>query len=154
VADISFDLDDTRFHYRVAGVALRGGRVLLSSEGREQYWILPGGRVGTGERSDEALARELREELGGPAEVGALLWSVEHFFDLDGVSFHELLLCYRVELPHLDDRSDVTGVDDPRVRYVWHPVDALDGVPLRPTFLRRALARPPSSAVHVVDPAR
>lgn len=151
MADISFDLDDTRFHFRVGAVVLRGGRVLLSSEGREQYWILPGGRVGTRERSAEALARELCEELGGEAKVGSLLWSVEHFFTLDGVAFHELLLCYAAELPHLHDRTDATGVDDPRVRYVWHPVDALTDVPLRPTFLRRALAQPPPSPVHVIE---
>ena len=56
-------------HVVVAGALLRDGRVLLAhrSPARRWYpavWDLPGGHVEPGETDRQALARELREEVG------------------------------------------------------------------------------------------
>lgn len=58
----------------VTGALIREGRVLLAhrSPTRSAYpdvWDLPGGHVETGESELEALARELREELGVQVSV-------------------------------------------------------------------------------------
>ena len=52
------------FNYRVAGIALSEGRLLLHTSDRDDFWSLPGGRCEFGETSAEALVREMREELG------------------------------------------------------------------------------------------
>ena len=63
-------------HHVVAGALVQHGRVLLAhrSPGRRWYpdvWDLPGGHVEPGEDEHEALARELREEVGVvPRQVG------------------------------------------------------------------------------------
>jgi 8-oxo-dGTP diphosphatase len=65
----------------VAAVVRRGDTILLTRRpdrpGRPGQWEFPGGKVEPGEAEPDALRRELREELGCEAEVGALL--LRHF---------------------------------------------------------------------------
>ncbi|MEM9465813.1 MAG: NUDIX hydrolase [Actinomycetota bacterium] len=52
----------------VKGVVTVAGRVVLLRNERDE-WELPGGRPEAGESDHEALAREIREELGVDVEV-------------------------------------------------------------------------------------
>ncbi|MGD9694030.1 MAG: (deoxy)nucleoside triphosphate pyrophosphohydrolase [Thermoleophilia bacterium] len=63
----------------VAAVIERGGRILVSQRGPDGgqpgRWEFPGGKREPGERDDEALRRELREELAVEVRVGARIWT-------------------------------------------------------------------------------
>jgi 8-oxo-dGTP diphosphatase len=66
----------------VAAVLERDGQVLLARRTKDdaigRVWEFPGGRVEEGESLEDALARELREELGVDAAVGEKLFENEH----------------------------------------------------------------------------
>lgn len=76
-------------HVIVVGALVRGNRVLLGHRRADRRhfpdcWDLPGGHVEPGERSTDALARELREEVDVDAAVsGAPSLHVEHRPDQD-----------------------------------------------------------------------
>ena len=72
---------DRIFGMRAAGVAVDGGRVLLHRAEFDAFWSLPGGRLMFGETAEDALRREMREEIGVRVGVGPLVWVVENFFD-------------------------------------------------------------------------
>ncbi len=63
----------------VAGLMARDGRVLITQRRADQalplQWEFPGGKVEPGEAPADALARELREEIGVGVEVGRI-WDV------------------------------------------------------------------------------
>lgn len=66
----------------VAGVIRRGGLYLIgqrkNGDSHPFKWEFPGGKVERGETPREALARELREELGIRARVGREIARYEH----------------------------------------------------------------------------
>jgi 8-oxo-dGTP diphosphatase len=68
----------------VAGILMRDGRILICQRREDQafalQWEFPGGKAEPGEALDEALRRELREELGIAARVGAEVACVQHHY--------------------------------------------------------------------------
>ncbi|MBV9406047.1 MAG: (deoxy)nucleoside triphosphate pyrophosphohydrolase [Acidobacteriaceae bacterium] len=65
-----------------AGIIHRNGRILLGQRRRSDRhplkWEFPGGKVEYGETPQQALVRELREELQIDATVGSELARYEH----------------------------------------------------------------------------
>ena len=65
-----------------AGIIHRAGQILVGQRRRNDRhalkWEFPGGKVEYGESPQEALVRELREELQIDAEVGTELARYEH----------------------------------------------------------------------------
>ncbi len=72
-------------HHEIVAAALRkNGRYLLGRRPPKGLlgglWEFPGGKVADGETHEEALRRELREELGIDARVGPRLATVDHAY--------------------------------------------------------------------------
>ena len=63
IVDVKFKEKEYSFHYRVVGVIVKDDKYLVQNIDGKDYYILPGGHVRIGESSDDALIREIREEL-------------------------------------------------------------------------------------------
>lgn len=83
---------------RVAAAVIRnGGRIFATQRGYGEFkdgWEFPGGKIEPGETSQEALAREIREELDADITVGRLIETVEY----DYPNFHLSMDCFWCEL--------------------------------------------------------
>jgi 8-oxo-dGTP diphosphatase len=66
----------------VAALILRDSKILVCQRRRDDthslQWEFPGGKIEPGEIPQEALARELREELGVEATIGRELFRTRH----------------------------------------------------------------------------
>lgn len=80
----------------VTGLIRKNGQVLLGlrpvGESLAGHWEFPGGKINQGESPEEALKRELQEELDIDAEIGDLRLVHTHSYGERGV----LLIVYDV----------------------------------------------------------
>lgn len=60
--DIIFKTDDYVFSYRVGGVLIYNGKILLQKVPGDDGYAVPGGHVTFGETTDAALIREFKEK--------------------------------------------------------------------------------------------
>lgn len=93
-------------------------------------WEFPGGKIEVGESPEEALERELHEELGINAEIGALKFSITHHYGDVGI----LLLFFEVQYwkgePKPQHHNEIK----------WVPISELDSISL-PEANQKALAQ-------------
>jgi ADP-ribose pyrophosphatase YjhB (NUDIX family) len=152
---ITFDKGNLRFSYRVAGVAIHDGKVLVQEPLNGSFCFLPGGRAELQESASETLRREMQEELHVDVTVGRLLWVVENFFEHGDKTFHELGLYFLMTFPDdspVVDTSKTFSVQEGRHQYVfqWRSLDDLIAVPVYPSFLQTALQSLPEGTEHIV----
>lgn len=79
----------------VAAVLVRDGKFLATQRGYgefKDFWEFPGGKMEPGESKEEALKREIREELDLEITVDSELMTVEY----DYPSFHLTMHCFCV----------------------------------------------------------
>lgn len=113
----------------VAAVIHDGGRILATQRGYGEFkdkWEFPGGKMEAGESREEALRREIREELDTEINIGKLLCTVEY----DYPAFHLTMHCYLC--------SVVSGtlVLKEHESARWLPAEALESVDWLPADLQ------------------
>ena len=77
----------------VAAIIIRDGKVFATQRGYgewKDWWEFPGGKIEPEETPEDALKREIREELATEIEVGDLFTKVEY----DYPKFHLTMHCY------------------------------------------------------------
>ena len=140
--DITFETDEGRFNYRVCAVLLDEERILAMHDERSPYWYLPGGRVRMGERAEDAVLREVREELGIEARILRPLWLSQSFFteDVARADYHELCLYFLLDVSGTDLLARGDRFRGPERRHVhdfaWLPFQRLKDEYFYPLFLK------------------
>ena len=140
--DITYETEAGRFNYRVCAVLLDRGRILAMHDERSPYFYLPGGRVRMGERAEDAVLREVREELGIEARIERPLWLSQSFFNEDvvRVDYHELCLYFLVDASATDLLTRGDRFRGPELRHVhdfeWLPFERLKDEYFYPLFLK------------------
>ena len=106
----------------VAAIIRNGDKILATQRGYGDYkdgWEFPGGKIEENETPQDALVREIREELEADIIVGDHLVTVEH----DYPDFHISMQCYWAELK---EGSHLILLEHEAAR--WLSIDYLDSV--------------------------
>lgn len=105
----------------VAAIIVRDGRIFATQRGYgewKDWWEFPGGKIEPEETPEDALKREIREELATEIEVDELLTTVEY----DYPKFHLTMHCYLCTIIS----GDLSLLEHEDAR--WLAIDELDSV--------------------------
>ena len=133
--DFRTKLENTVFGVRTTALIVEEGKLLMVEDEDGFYTI--GGAIQVGERTEEAVVREVKEELGVKAQAGQLAFVVENRFEQAGVHFHNIEFHYLVDL--LDDAPLTMQEDAKQLPCRWIALNQLHTVPLKPDFLKTVL---------------
>lgn len=112
----------------VAAVIVRDNAILATQRGYGDFaggWEFPGGKVEEGETPEQALVREIAEELDAVISVDGFLTTVEH----DYPGFHLTMHCYASHVVE----GELTLLEHSAAK--WLTRDLLDSVEWLPADL-------------------
>ncbi|MBQ8569641.1 MAG: NUDIX domain-containing protein [Oscillospiraceae bacterium] len=156
--DILYKNDDFVFSYRVGGILVRNGKILLQRPQNDDYAII-GGHVAAMETSEETLKREFKEELHAEIAVDNLMAIGEIYFPWGNKPCHQICLYYNVHL--LDNTIPEDGIfhgyddlDNERTEldFCWVPLKELEnGAVVYPTELIPYILEPTDRIAHFIS---
>ena len=133
--DFRTKLNQTVFGVRATALIVKDNRLLVVEDEDGFYTI--GGAIQVDEATEDAVVREVKEELGVASRAGQLAFIVENRFEQDGIHYHNIEFHYLVDL--LEDAPLTMQEDDKRQPCEWIDIDKLEGINLVPAFLKIAL---------------
>ena len=111
----------------VAAIIRRGDSVFATQRGYgewKDYWEFPGGKVEPGETAEEALKREIREELSTDISVDEFLCTVEWDYPAFHLTMHCYLCSLLTEALHLNEHEAARWLAKEELESVeWLPAD-------------------------------
>lgn len=114
----------------VAAIISKDNKIFATQRGYGDFkdgWEFPGGKVEPGESPEDAIVREIKEELGADIKVTGFLTTVEH----DYPTFHLSMDCFWAELV---DGTEMTLIEHEAAK--WLTIDHIDSVDWLPADVK------------------
>ena len=111
----------------VAAIIRKGDKIFATQRGYgewKDWWEFPGGKMEVGETPEEALKREIREELSTEINVDEFLCTVEYDYPKFHLTMHCYLCSLLTEALHLNEHEAAKWLTKDELESVkWLPAD-------------------------------
>jgi 8-oxo-dGTP diphosphatase len=111
----------------VAAIIRKEDKIFATQRGYgewKDWWEFPGGKIEAGETPEEALKREIQEELSTEISVDELLCTVEYDYPAFHLTMHCYLCSLLTEAPHLNEHEAAKWLTMEELNSVkWLPAD-------------------------------
>ena len=140
---IKMKTNDYNFKFRVSGLVIRNNKLLLVDMDNSGFLCLPGGYVELGETTEEAVKRELVEEIGKKVIIKKYLGVVENYFiNKFSKKIHEISFYYTMDfVDNVLEQNDFTLIENDKghnikLDFKWINLNEIDKIDIRPKFLK------------------
>ena len=141
--DIKINDEEGKFKFRVCGILEYQDKYLVVKINDNSFYCLPGGHVELGEDTNQAVIREMGEELGYDVKIQKLVAVNQNFFfGADGKKFHEIGFYYIVNA--IDEknintndyvREELDKGQNQHLDFKWFTKEQLKTIDFRPPFV-------------------
>ena len=111
----------------VAAIIRKGDKIFATQRGYgewKDWWEFPGGKMEAGETPEEALKREIQEELSTEISVDEFLCTVEYDYPVFHITMHCYLCSLLTESLHLNEHEAARWLTKDELDSVqWLPAD-------------------------------
>jgi len=147
--DININLGEAIINCRAAAIITSENKILLHKMRGDSFWTLAGGKIKCQETSEDAILRELKEEIATDVTVEKLLIIAENFFTFDYKLFHEFCFIYKIcDGDKLVSNNNIFTNEN--LIYHWFNINEIPDIKIKPDFMKSVLLDMPSDLKHIV----
>lgn len=149
--DIQLKTENGIFKYRVSAIIIHDGKLLAVHDDISPYYYPMGGKVKLHETAEDAILREIKEELGVDAEIIRPLWICQNLFteDVTKERFHELCFFFLIDITKTDLLSRgnkfVMSEGERTNTFEWLQISELEKMYFHPDFIKTEIQKLPKS---------
>jgi ADP-ribose pyrophosphatase YjhB (NUDIX family) len=118
----------------VRALIIKNRRILVCQTNGRGYYFLPGGHVEFGESMQEALRRELYEEMEAKVVGSQFIGGFENLFEQEGVKKHEVSFIFQVDI----DIADVVAKEE-HISFYWFTMEEFTNENIVPPAMKDAI---------------
>ena len=143
--DVVLKTENGRFNLRVCGIIINDGKLLAMRDEISPYYYLPGGRINLHEKAEDAILRELKEELDITAKIIRPLWVNQAFFveEVSKDKFHEICFYFLIDISKCglleNGEKFVRKEGKHTLTFEWLKFGELSGKYLYPEFIKKEI---------------
>lgn len=143
--DISFKINNIQIKCRAVSIIVYNDAILMQKRSKDNFWTLPGGKIEILEKGEDAIKRELSEEIGVNFSECILYDVKENFFEFENQKYHEFIFMYLInsnEIEGLCVDKDFWGIEtQKKLQFRWMEKEELESENIAPTWLKSELLK-------------
>lgn len=142
--DLKIKTEQQEFHGRACGIIKQDDKFLIMRVNQTSYFHIPGGHIEIGEDSEQAIIREIKEEIGCDIQETNLFAIQENFWKRNNKICHGLEFYYIIKPKNNLEMKDYQRIEidkgeEKLLDFKWCTQEELKEIDLRPVNIRDML---------------
>ncbi|MFH6656846.1 NUDIX hydrolase [Streptococcus suis] len=146
--DFRTRIDNQIFGVRATALIIKDGKIFLTKDSKGRHYTI-GGAIAVNETAQDAVVREVREELGVDSRVNQLAFVVENQFTHEDIDFHNIEFHFIVEATGEMPKEIIEG--KLKQACEWIELDNLVNLDIVPAFLAQELPNRNGQVKHIMN---
>lgn len=142
--DVKIKTEKEEFHGRTCGIIQQEDSFLIMRVNKTPYYHIPGGHIEIGEDSEEAVIREIEEEIGCEVKETKLFVIQENFWIRDNKKCHGIEFYYIIKPKEYLKIKGYSRIENDKgeervLEFKWVNLKELKDIDLRPNNIKDLL---------------
>lgn len=142
--DLKIKTETEEFHVRTCGIIKQENKFLIMKVNKTSYYHIPGGHIEIGEDSEQAVIREIKEEIGCDVKEAKLFAIEENFWMRNNRKCHGIEFYYIIKPKQQLKMQDCEKIENDKgeeklLNFKWVTLEELKDIDLRPSNIKDML---------------